>query len=84
MANKVFIYTLSTCGHCRRTKQFLQDQNIEYDYIDVDLCQGEERTKTIDEVKKYNPRTTFPTLIIGDKVIIGFKENEIIEALEEK
>lgn len=81
MSQKPFIYTLSTCGHCKRTKQFLKDQNIDFDFIDVDLCQGDERTRTVDEVKKYNPRCTFPTILVGDRVIVGYKEDEIKQAL---
>ncbi|MFH1135447.1 MAG: glutaredoxin family protein [Pseudomonadota bacterium] len=84
MAKKVFIYTLSTCSHCKRAKQFLNDNNVEYDYLDVDLCQGEERTSAIDEVKKYNPRCTFPTILVGDRTIVGFKEDELKECLEIK
>lgn len=81
MPEKVFIYALSTCGHCRRTKQFLADHNIPFDFIDVDLCQGEERTNRVDEVKGYNPACTFPTVVIGEKVIVGFKEEELKNAL---
>jgi glutaredoxin len=81
MANDVFLYALSTCGHCKRTKQFLSDNDVEFDYIDVDLCQGEERTQTIEEVKKYNPNTTFPTVLVGDSVIVGFKEDELKKKL---
>jgi glutaredoxin-like protein NrdH len=75
------IYTLSTCSHCRATKKFLDNSGIEYSYTDVDLLQGEEREAVIEEVKKYNPRCTFPTIVIGDKVIVGFREDEIREAL---
>ena len=35
----------------------------------------------IEDVKKFNPRCSFPTIIIGEKVIIGYKEKEIKEAL---
>jgi glutaredoxin-like protein NrdH len=79
--DKVFIYTLSTCGHCKRTKQFLDENNIGYDYVDVDQCQGQERQDMIEEVKKHNPRTTFPTIVIGDNVIVGFREQDIRDAL---
>jgi len=37
--------------------------------------------ETLLKVKKFNPKCSFPTIIIGDKVIVGFKENEIREAL---
>jgi len=79
--SKVYIYALSTCGHCKAAKKFLSDCVVKYDFTDVDLLQGEERTKTIEEVKKYNPRCSFPTVVIGDKVIVGYKEDEIKEAL---
>ena len=81
MTNNVFIYTLSTCGHCKRAKQLLMDLGVEYDFIDVDLRQGEERTAAIEDVKKYNPACTFPTLIINGEVVVGYKENDIKKAL---
>ncbi|MBI5582818.1 MAG: glutaredoxin family protein [Deltaproteobacteria bacterium] len=77
----VKIYTLSTCGHCKSTKRLLQECNVPYDSIDVDLLQGEERARMIEEVKKYNPNCSFPTILIGDKIIVGHKEKEIREAL---
>ena len=81
MAEKVRMYTLSTCSHCKATKKFLDDHNVEYEFSDVDKTSGEERTSILQEVRKWNPNTSFPTIIIGDRVIIGFKENEIKEAL---
>jgi hypothetical protein len=33
------------------------------------------------EVKQINKRCSFPTMVIGEKVIVGFRENEIMEAL---
>jgi len=77
----VKIFSLSTCSHCKATKKFLGDCTIKYDFVDVDLLQGEERSAILEEVKKFNPNCSFPTVIIGDKVIVGFKEKEIKEAL---
>jgi len=77
----VKLFALSTCGHCRHTKQLLSDCMIEYECVDVDLCSGEERQAVLEEVRKVNPQCSFPTIIIGDKVIIGYKEAEIKEAL---
>ncbi len=81
MDKPVNIYTLSTCGHCKATKRFLDDHQIEYDFEDVDLLEGEERAAVLEEVKKWNPGFSFPTIIIGGNVIVGFKEEEIKEAL---
>jgi glutaredoxin len=77
----VKIYTLSTCGHCKNAKRFLDDNDVRYDCVDVDLLQGEEREKVIDEVKQINSRLSFPTIVIGDTIIVGFKEDQISEAL---
>ncbi len=77
----VKLYTLSTCSHCKSTKHLLNQNNIGYDFVDLDLLAGEERKTVLDEVKKVNPRCTFPTILIGDRVIVGFKEDEIREAL---
>jgi glutaredoxin len=77
----VKMYSLSTCSHCKATKSFLNDCAIQYEFTDVDLLSGDERKAVLEDVKKWNPRCSFPTIIIGDKVIVGFKENEIREAL---
>ena len=79
--NPVKIYSLSTCSHCKSTKKFLSDCTVMYDFVDVDLLEGEERKAILEDVKKFNPKCSFPTIIIGNKVIVGFKENEIREAL---
>jgi glutaredoxin-like protein NrdH len=81
MAAKVKIFTLSTCSHCKATKKFLNDNGIPFDCVDVDLLQGADREKILKEVEKYNPQRSFPTIIIGDNIIIGFRESDIREAL---
>ena len=78
---EVKLYTLSTCSHCKSTKRLLAECTIEYDSVDVDLLEGEERKAILEDIKKVNPRCSFPTLIIGDKVVVGYKEKEIKEAL---
>ncbi|MFH1626160.1 MAG: glutaredoxin family protein [Pseudomonadota bacterium] len=81
MEPDINIYTLSTCSHCKATKKLLDQCAVKYEFTDVDLLTGEERAAVLEDVKKFNPSCTFPTIIIGDKVIVGFKEVEIREAL---
>ena len=78
---KIKLYTLSTCSHCKSTKRLLTECTIEYDFVEVDLLEGDERKAILEDIKKVNPRCSFPTLIIGDKVIVGYKEKDIKEAL---
>ncbi|NQT69631.1 MAG: glutaredoxin family protein [Desulfobacteraceae bacterium] len=77
----VQIYSLSTCSHCKAIKKLLTECTVHYDFVDVDLLEGEERAAILEDVKKFNPRCSFPTIIIGNTVIVGYKENEIKEAL---
>jgi len=81
MQKPIKIYTLSTCSHCKAAKKLLNECAVKYEFTDVDLLSGEERTAILEDVKKFNPECTFPTIIIGDKVIVGFQENEIRLAL---
>lgn len=79
---KVTLYSLSTCSHCKSSKKLLRDLGVDFDFVDVDLLKGDERKNTIAEVKRHNERCSFPTMLIGDTVIVGYKEKEIREALE--
>ena len=81
MARPIKIFTLSTCSHCKAAKRLLNELNVDYDFMDVDLLTGENRRAAIAEVRQYNPHVSFPTVIIGDRVIVGNKEDEIREAL---
>ena len=75
------LYALTTCIHCRDTKDFLDKCGVDYDCVNVDKLDGDERHRLIEEIKKANPGCAFPMLLIGSKVIIGFKREEIREAL---
>ncbi len=78
---KVFVYALSTCGHCRNAKKLLDEHNVKYDFVDVDLLPQDKLREVLDEVRKVNPQAAFPTILIGDKVIVGYRELDILEAL---
>lgn len=80
--HKVFIYTLSTCGWCKLTKQFLRDNKVEYEYLDVDTASSEDRRGAIKELRARKAPPGFPIIIIDDeKLINGYKPDVIKEAL---
>jgi glutaredoxin len=81
MDKDVKMYSLSTCSHCRATKKFLGECGVKYEFTDVDLLDGDERKAILEDIKKFNPRCSFPTIVIGEKVIVGYKEDEIKGAL---
>ena len=77
-------YFLSTCGWCRKTKRFLDANNVDYEYEYVDLLTGNDKVRALAEVEQYNPRRSFPTVVVsnGDtEVVIGYKEDRLREVL---
>ena len=79
----VLMYTISTCGWCKQCKQFMKDKGVQHEYIDVDLCTEKDRNTIHDEIKRRGGALSFPTIIIdGKKLITGFRQKEIEEALE--
>ncbi len=81
--HKVLMYALSTCAWCKKTKQLLRDNGVEFEYIDVDLCNGEDRRKVHDDIQSRGGDLTYPTIIVDDKTLInGYREDKIKKALE--
>ncbi len=78
---KVKAYTLSTCPHCAATKEFLRANNVDFDYVDVDLLTGEERTNVLREVYRLTKAYSFPVIVIGDTVIVGFNKEKLKQEL---
>ncbi len=81
MRIKPKLYTLSTCVHCKEAKRFLKERGIEYEYVDVDKLNGRERDEVREEVMKISGGLGFPTIVVGKKVIVGFYEDKLREAL---
>jgi len=79
---KVLLFALSTCGWCKKTKKLLNDLGVEYHYVDVDQAEGDDKEEVVGQLRKWNPRSSFPTLVFDDeRCIVGFKEDEIKEAV---
>jgi glutaredoxin len=80
--NKVFLYTLSTCGWCKKTKEYLKENDVAYEYLDLDKCSKEEQMEAIALLKEKKVPVAFPVIMINDDVIIsGYRKDDIAEAL---
>jgi glutaredoxin len=64
------------------TKEFLADSNVEFEYVDVDLLTGEKRTEVLREVYRLTGGYSFPVIVVGDTVIVGFNRVRLQEVLE--
>ena len=68
-SNHVFLYTLSSCGWCNKTKKFLKDHDVEYEFVDVDRSTEDERKDIIRKILDKNGRLSYPAIIINDTTV---------------
>jgi glutaredoxin len=78
---KIMLYALSTCPWCMKTKQFLKDNKVEFDFVDYDLADEEKQKEIIAELDRLNANEGFPVIIIGKEVIVGYNAEKIAKAL---
>ncbi len=80
--HKVTLYALSTCVWCKMTKQFLNDNGVEYEYVDVDLLDDNDKSKAHSAITSKGGVLSYPTVIVDDKKLItGFRQDALKEAL---
>ena len=76
----LMLYALSTCQWCNKTKELLRDLGVDFNFVYVDLLEGKDQDKALTELERWNPRGSFPTLVIGNaRCIIGYQESQIRE-----
>lgn len=78
---QIIVFGLSTCPYCRMTKKFLDEAGAEYELTEIDLLDGEEKEAAVAEVKRLSGGTSFPVVVAGDEVIVGFNKKRIKELL---
>ena len=76
MAKQVKIYSTSTCPYCVRAKQFLKDNSIIYEDIDVSINQS-----AAEDMVKKSGQMGVPVLEIDGEIIVGFDKERIKQAL---
>lgn len=57
------------------------DLEIPYQCIQADELDAEEKKKAITELRKVNPKCSFPTVVVGDETVVGYKVQEIKEKI---
>ncbi len=78
----IILYALSTCVWCKKAKRLLDELGVAYEYVYVDLLPREENTAVKNEIRRWNPQGSFPTLVIdNDRCIVGFDEDKIMKEI---
>jgi glutaredoxin len=81
--HKVVLYALSTCGWCKKTREFLEENSVAYDFIYVDKASFEEKKEISMILQEKGVPLGFPiTFIDHETIISGYKPDDIKEALE--
>ena len=78
---KIILYALQTCSHCKDLKKWLTERRVAFQTVYVDMLVGTERNDTMRYLRRINPTVSFPTLVVEDIVIVGFKKEAIQAAL---
>ena len=68
----VIVYSTPTCPYCNALKDFLKENKIKFENIDVSKNQ-----KAAREIVKKSGQTGVPVTIIDGKVIVGFDERAL-------
>ncbi len=80
--NHVLLYTLTVCKRCKKTKEYLVEHDIAFEYIDVDVVSDEARREIFDTLVSKKIPVGFPVSVIDDTVVIsGYHPDELKEAL---
>jgi len=76
MEKKVKVYSTSPCPYCIRAKQFLKDNNIVFEDLDVSGNQA-----AAEEMIQKSGQMGVPVLDIDGEIIVGFDKEKIKSAL---
>ncbi len=76
MSKSVKVYSTSTCPWCIRVKQFLRDNNIEFQNLDVSGDQ-----MAAEEMMAKSGQMGVPVIDIDGEIIVGFDQARIKTAL---
>ncbi len=83
MPQDIIMFGLSTCVHCKKARELLEELVGQdgFTMIYMDRLSGDERNDRMRELRGYNSELSFPTIIIDGKVILGHREDSIRDLL---
>lgn len=76
MARTIKVYSTSTCPYCHRAKDFLKNNNIQFEDIDV----GADPEAGKNMIEK-SGQMGVPVIDIDGQIIVGFDKEAIQKAL---
>ena len=77
----VYLYALSTCPWCRKTKRFFEELGVDFDFVDVDTLPEDEGDRVAEEAAERSGGRAFPVTVIDGQVTIGYDPGRFAELL---
>ncbi|SDX61527.1 glutaredoxin family protein [Paenibacillus sp. PDC88] len=68
--DSIKIYTIPTCSDCNYAKRFFNEHQVSFTEYNC-----EEDATYAEEVRKLTGKQIVPTIVIDDRVFVGFAEN---------
>ena len=84
--HRVTVYVTSRCVPCNKTRRFLKSRSIEYECLNLDTADPEERGEAMTEIGEFltsrGIKITYPIIIIDEKTVIyGYDEEALFKSL---
>ena len=73
----VKVYSTTWCPFCKMAKDFLKENNIKFEEINV-----QENPQAAEEMIKKSGQTGVPVIEIDNKIVIGFNIEELRKVLK--
>ncbi|WP_246943698.1 glutaredoxin family protein [Bacillus pinisoli] len=77
MSRAVTVYTTNTCPYCVMVKNFLHDQGISFEEVNV-----QENPEAGEQLVKKTGQMGVPQIEIGGQWVLGYDPETIMELLE--
>lgn len=68
------LFALSTCGFCKKAMTFLEENELDYEYVFVDLIDSDVKNRIKEDFeKRFEKKMLFPTLVVDEEeFLVGF------------
>lgn len=73
---KVIVYSTPVCPYCDFAKQFLKENNIDFEVIDV----SKDQDKAQEMIQK-SGQMSVPVIDVDGKIVVGFNKAKLKELL---
>lgn len=76
MDKQVKIYTTPTCTYCKMTKEFFDENNVQYENVDVTQDEAARN-----EMVEKSGQMGVPVIDIDGEIVVGFNKDKLAELL---